>query len=256
MTTSATSAAATSTAQLLTTIIIDGTTHIVVTDEHGSTSLIPFVTTTLTATSTTTARPMTTVIINGTPHEVVTNSDQSTSLIPIQSTSAASSTGVQQSTTHPSTIKHTTTPCLESTIMTELVQQNSVIIVPSVPNPENILPSSNKSLDFPEDNLTPKISVNLPKDTIPTYIHCDGKNVVYLTIVYYGQNGSPLSSTETKPSEISETLPKDVVSKIEITVTQTQDKLSPKGVKLEIVACQPYRKSHNLILYLHHQILF
>jgi hypothetical protein len=126
--------------------------------------------------------------------------------------------------------------------------------VPQKDKPE-FQPTSKQGVSFPPNEKTPTIivyfgkpaevqSVVIPRDKIP------GANVEQFTVTFYSPdnktiNDQPIYSTSSpkddknkpahlKPNEIpSNTL----VSRVEITIVQTTNGESPKGVVLDIKAC-------------------
>jgi len=153
--------------------------------------------------------------------------------------------------------------------------------VPNESKPE-FQPTSKQGVSFPENETKPTITVNfgkpaevqsvtLPRDKTPN------ANVERFEVTFYSPDGKkinekPISSTsspkddKTKPAEIDYSkIPSNTpVSKIDITVVETTDNKSPKGVVLDIKACTeittgklfpPYKTSFHIALLLKVQLM-
>jgi len=126
--------------------------------------------------------------------------------------------------------------------------------VPEESKPE-FQPTSKQGVSFPENETTPTItvkfglpaevqSVTLPRDKTPN------ANVEQFEVTFYSPDGKkvndkPILSTTspkndtTKPAHLgSNEIPSNTpVSRIDITIVETTDNKSPKGVVLDIKAC-------------------
>ena len=147
--------------------------------------------------------------------------------------------------------------CEEMQAVDEAISKQITVTPADVPQeskPE-FQPTSKQGVSFPENETTPTITVNfgkpadvqsvtLPRDKTPD------ANVQRFEVTFYSPDGKkinnqPISSTSSpkndsaKPAQVdSSKIPSNtLVSKVEITVVQTTDNKSPKGVILDIKAC-------------------
>jgi hypothetical protein len=128
------------------------------------------------------------------------------------------------------------------------------IEVPQKEKPE-FQPTSNQGVSFPHYEKTPTITVHFDKPaevqsvTIPLD-KTPGANVEQFEVTFYSPNGTkindkPILSTsspkddKTKPAHLdSSQIPSNTqVSRVEITILNTTNGESPKGVILDIKAC-------------------
>jgi hypothetical protein len=139
----------------------------------------------------------------------------------------------------------------------EAVSKQITVTPTELPKGENIefQPTSTRGASFPTDERTPTITVNfgrpaavqsvtIPRDKTPnanvqqfevTFYLPDGKKINDKPIL---TNSSPKDDTKTPAHLDSTQTPSNTpVSRIEITVVQTNDGESPKGVILDIKAC-------------------
>jgi hypothetical protein len=128
------------------------------------------------------------------------------------------------------------------------------IEVPQKEKPE-FQPTSNQGVSFPDYEKTPTITVHFgkPAEVQSVTISRDktpGANVEQFEVTFYSPNGTkindkPILSTsspkddKTKPAHLkSHEIPSHTpVSRVEITVVNTTNGESPKGVILDIKAC-------------------
>jgi hypothetical protein len=151
----------------------------------------------------------------------------------------------------------TTKRCEEMQAVDEAVSKQITVTPTELPKEENIefQPTSTRGVSFPKEDQTPTITVNfgkpaevqsvtIPRDKTPnanvqqfevTFYSPDGKKINNKPIL---TNSSP-KDDKTKPAQLDSTqTPSNTpVSRIEITIVQTTDGESPKGVVLDIKAC-------------------
>jgi hypothetical protein len=129
-------------------------------------------------------------------------------------------------------------------------------------------PTSKQGVSFPQSDTTPTItvhfgkpatvqSVTIPRNTTPnanveqfevTFYSPDGKKINDQPIL---SNTSPKQDKQTPAALDSTQLPSNTpVSRVDITVLQTTDGQSPKGVVLDIQACTEARAGKCLYLQL------
>jgi hypothetical protein len=133
-----------------------------------------------------------------------------------------------------------------------------ITVTPSeIPEAQKILfqPTSTQGVSFPENETKPTMivhfgqpaevqSVSIPRDKTP------GANVQQFEVTFYSPdknkiNDQPILSSSSVPADTnkpahlgSAKIPSNtLVSRVEITVVQTTDTKSPKGVILDIKAC-------------------
>jgi hypothetical protein len=155
----------------------------------------------------------------------------------------------------------TTKQCEELQAVDEAVSTKITVTPNDLPQGANIdfQPSSKQGVSFPEDDTTPTItvhfrkpatvqSVTIPRNTTPnanveqfevTFYSSDGKKVNDQPIL---SNTSPQNDKHTPAGLDSNQIPSNTpVSRVDITVLQTTDGQSPKGVVLDIQACTEAR---------------
>jgi hypothetical protein len=159
--------------------------------------------------------------------------------------------------THPTFTGTTTKRCKEMQAVDETISKQITVSPTDVPEeskPE-FQPTSKQGVSFPENETTPTItvkfglpaevqSVTLPRDKTPN------ANVEQFEVTFYSPDGKkvndkPILSTTspkddtTKPAHLgSNEIPSNTpVSRIDITIVETTDNKSPKGVVLDIKAC-------------------
>ena len=185
--------------------------------------------------------------------------DPSTSSAPILSSTLLSTTvATSESTTLGRTSTLTTTKrCEEMQAVDEETSKKIIVKPVDVPEKEkpDFQPTSNTGISFAEYDRRPTIvvpfgtpaevqSVTIPRDKTPN------ANVERFQVTFYAPEGNkindrpiPSSSSpkddKSKPSTVDFTqIPSNrLVSRVEITITDTTNEQSPKGVVLDIKAC-------------------
>ncbi len=181
------------------------------------------------------------------------------------SVASTSSTGSAGSTNASSTSASTTgfttgttsKRCEEMQAVDEAISKQITVTPIDVPQNEKpeFQPTSNQGVSFPHNEKTPTItvhfgqpaqvqSVTIPLDKTP------GANVQQFEVTFYSPNGNkvndkPIPSTSSptndknKPAHLgyAEIPSHTPVSQVEITIIQTTNGESPKGVVLDIKAC-------------------
>ncbi len=143
----------------------------------------------------------------------------------------------------------------------ENVSTNIVVLPNPLPNGHNIdfQITSPKGVSFPDNDRKPTIVVNFdhPAEVQSVTIPRDktnGANVLQFEVVFYSPKGDKINETpiesnlspkgdETTPAHLDSTqIPStSLVSRIDITVIQTTNDESPKGVVLDVKACTKSR---------------
>ncbi len=183
-------------------------------------------------------------------HTILTASTGST---PVGSETGSTST----LSTLSSSIGSTTTECAEMQAVDEAVSKLITVTPNELPEGANIdfQPTSKQGVSFPNNDTTPTItvyfgtpaqvrSVTIPRDTT------QNANVQQFEVTFYSPEGKKvndqpiLSNTSPKddkyiPAGIDSTqIPSNTpVSRVQITILDTTDGQSPKGVVLDIQAC-------------------
>jgi hypothetical protein len=155
----------------------------------------------------------------------------------------------------------TTKQCEEIQAVDEAVSTKITVTPNDLPPGANIdfQPTSKQGVSFPQNDTTPTIivhfgkpatvqSVTIPRNTTPnanveqfevTFYSPDGKKVNDQPIL---SSSSPKHDKHTPATLDASQLPSNTpVSRVDITVTQTNDGQSPKGVVLDIQACTEAR---------------
>jgi hypothetical protein len=181
------------------------------------------------------------------------------STVSTASTGSASSTAALTGTfsTTGITTGTTTKRCEEMQAVDEETSKQITVTPSDVPQNEKpeFQPTSNHGVSFPKDEQTPTITVHFGKPaevqsvTIPRN-KTPGANVEQFEVTFYSPNGSkvndkPILSTSSPTNEnnkpahlVSTQIPSNTpVSQVEITIIQTTNGESPKGVILDIKAC-------------------
>jgi hypothetical protein len=196
----------------------------------------------------------------GSTSVAVTTGESGTSGSTVSTSSIGSTTAFSGSTLTTSALTTTTTTtkrCEEMQAVNEAVSKQIIVTPTDVPQEQKpaFQPTSNQGVSFPENERTPTIivhfgkpaevqSVTIPLDKTPN------ANVEQFQVTFYSPEGKQindkpiLSSSSpnydnTKPAHLdSSQIPSNTpVSRLEITVIQTTDNQSPKGVILDIKAC-------------------
>ena len=209
-------------------------------------------------TSTTSPSAENTVVSTGSTVKT-SATDPSTSSAPIlSSTSLSTTVATNEGTTLGRTSTLTTTKrCKEMQAVDEETSKKIIVKPVDVPEKEkpDFQPTSNTGISFPEYDRRPTIvvpfgtpaevqSVTIPRDKTPN------ANVERFQVTFYAPDGNkindrpiPSSSSpkddKSNPSTVDLTqIPSDrLVSRVEITITDTTNEQSPKGVVLDIKAC-------------------
>ena len=149
-----------------------------------------------------------------------------------------------------------TKQCAEMQAVDEAISQKITTTPGELPKGENIefQVTSTRGVSFPENNTKPTIvvefgkpadvqSVTIPRDKTPnanverfevTFYTPDGNKVNDKPIV---SNSSP-QDDKTRPARLDSSETPDVpVTRVVITILETTDKKSPKGIVLDIQAC-------------------
>jgi len=150
----------------------------------------------------------------------------------------------------------------------EVISKQITVTPTDVPQNEKpeFQPTSNQGVSFPENEKTPSItvhfgqpaqvqSITIPLDKTP------GANVQQFEVTFYSPNGKkvndkPIPSTSSptndnnKPAHLGygQIASDTPVSQIEITIIQTYNGESPKGVILDIKACTEITTGQYLLL--------
>ncbi len=175
------------------------------------------------------------------------------------STTSTGSTSVASGSTSTTGIATGTTTkrCEEMQAVDEQTSKQITVTPTDVPQNEKpeFQPTSNQGVSFPNNEKTPTItvhfgkpaevqSITIPRDKTP------GANVQQFEVTFYSPNGKkindqPIPSTssrnndQNKPAHLGSTqIPSNTpVSRVEITIIDTTNGESPKGVILNIKAC-------------------
>ncbi len=173
------------------------------------------------------------------------------------SSSAPSSLSTSLGSSTPAVTGTTTKQCEEMQAVDEAVSNKITVTPNDLPQGANLdfQPTSKQGVSFPQNDTTPTITVHLgkpaivqsvtiPRNTTPnanveqfevTFYSPDGKKVNDQPIL---SNTSPKHDKHTPAGLDASQLPSNTpVSRIGITVLQTTDGQSPKGVVLDIQAC-------------------
>ncbi len=171
--------------------------------------------------------------------------------------STPSSLSTALGSTTPAVTGTTTKQCEEMQAVDETVSTKITVTPNDLPPGANIdfQPTSKQGVSFPQNDTTPTIivhfgkpatvqSVTIPRNTTPnanveqfevTFYSPDGKKVNDQPIL---SSSSPKHDKHTPATLDASQLPSNTpVSRVDITVTQTNDGQSPKGVVLDIQAC-------------------
>jgi hypothetical protein len=202
----------------------------------------------------TTASPLSTVTSGSNSPASTTGSSQGTLTTGTPSVTTGSSQGTLTTGTASAT---TTKTCEVMQAVDESVSKQIIVTPVELPKGENVefQPTSTRGVSFPKGDETPTITVNfgkpaevhsvtIPRDKTPnanvqqfevTFYSADGKKVNDKPIL---TNSSP-TYDKTKPAQLDSTqIPSNTpVSRIEITIVDTTDNETPKGVILNIIAC-------------------
>jgi hypothetical protein len=195
-------------------------------------------------------------------HTTLTSDTVST---PVGSETGTSSTPSSLSTLLGSTtaaLETTTTPeCEEMQAVDEAVSKQITVTPNELPQGANInfQPTSKQGVSFPDSDTTPTItvhfakpaqvrSVTIPRDTT------QNANVQQFAVTFYSPDGKKVNNQPTLSNispkddkylparlDSSQTPSNTPVSRLEITVLNTTDGQSPKGVVLDIQACTEVR---------------
>ncbi len=189
----------------------------------------------------------------------LTSTGQGVSTVSTPLTSLATSTSVSSAavSTTAFTTGTTTKRCEEMQAVDEETSKQITVTPTDVPQNEKpeFQPTSNQGVSFPANEKTPTIivhfgkpaevqSITIPRDKTP------GANVQQFEVTFYSPNGKkindqPIPSTSSpnddknKPAHLGSTqIPSNTpVSRVEITIIDTTNGESPKGVILNIKAC-------------------
>jgi hypothetical protein len=151
----------------------------------------------------------------------------------------------------------TTKRCEEMQAVDEAISKQITVTPTDVPQNEKpeFQPISNQGVSFPHNEKTPTITVHFgqPAQVQSVVIPLDktpGANVQQFEVTFYSPNGNkvndkPIPSTSSptndknKPAHLgyAEIPSHTPVSQVEITIIQTTNGESPKGVVLDIKAC-------------------
>jgi len=184
---------------------------------------------------------------------------------PVGSQTGSSSTPASLSNSVGSTtaaLETTTTPeCEEMQAVDEAVSKQITVTPNELPQGANIdfQPTSKQGVSFPENDTTPTITVHFGKPaqvrsvTIPRDV-TQNANVQQFEVTFYTPDGKKVNSqpilSNTSPKDDkylpagldSSQIPSNTpVSRLEVTVLNTTNGQSPKGVVLDIQACTQAR---------------
>ncbi len=161
------------------------------------------------------------------------------------------------SSTVPTPVSTTVKPCDEMQAVDEPTAKQITVIPKDIPEEQKpqFQPTSPQGVSFPDDEKTPTIVVTFGKPaevhsiTIPRNETPDANTQKFI-VTFYSPDGNkinekPIESNTSpkydnqKPAtlNISQIPSNTPVSRVEITVVETTDDKSPKGVVLDIKAC-------------------
>jgi hypothetical protein len=179
-------------------------------------------------------------------------------ILTLSTSSTASTSGFTGTSLTTATGTSTTTKrCEEMQAVDEQTSEQITVTPIDVPQKEKpkFKPTSNQGVSFPDNDKTPTITVHFgkPAEVQSVTIPLDktpGANVEQFEVTFYSPNGKkvndkPILSTSSpkdeknKPAHLnSQQIPSHTpVSRVEITIVQTTNGESPKGVVLDIKAC-------------------